>query len=503
MKKEGWDFGEALRSLAQRAGVQLEKFRAQKPEEKEEHERLRALLEEAALFFRHQLVNTEEGKPALAYLREKRKLSAATMETFGLGYAPRGWDNAIKHLTGRGFTDKELIDAGIVSVREENRDTGAQEHRRAFDRFRERIMIPIRDANGKMAGFGARILRPDDFPKFLNSPETPLFSKSRLLYGMDRARKAIRATDQAVIVEGYLDVIAVHQAGFENVVSPMGTALTEDQLRLIKRFTRNIVLALDPDAAGKMAVLHGLETARQSLGGKVPVFDEGGDRYADAPSLLRFADRLQADLKVVALPDGLDPDELVERNRDEWVELVKSAKPIVLHVMQTLIAQHGLDTPKEKAKIVDEMVPFISGISDPVERDDYRQKLARLLKVDERSLLVEMHASGARKTRPRPRVEAPAPAVEAPAKAAPVPGSASYRIEAHILGILLRRPDLLYRFDRLLQEASLSRLTPEDFGYTDHQVFFRLARQSLEQVVSQYPSARAADTARKMLTLFK
>ena len=126
-------------------------------------------------------------------------------------------------------------------------------------------MIPIRDENGRMTGFGARILDPNDFPKFMNSPETPLFSKSRLLYGLDRARKPIRAANQAVIVEGYLDVIAVHQAGYENVVSPMGTALTEEQLRLLKRFSPRIVLALDPDAAGQKAVLSGLEAARQSL----------------------------------------------------------------------------------------------------------------------------------------------------------------------------------------------------------------------------------------------
>ena len=127
----------------------------------------------------------------------------------------------------------------------------------SFDRFRNRIMIPIRDENGSMAGFGARIVDPNDIPKFLNSPETPIFTKGRLLYGLDRARKPIRTADQAVIVEGYLDVIALHQAGYENVVSPMGTALTEDQLRLLKRFTRRIVLALDPDVAGQKAVMRG------------------------------------------------------------------------------------------------------------------------------------------------------------------------------------------------------------------------------------------------------
>jgi DNA primase len=133
-----------------------------------------------------------------------------------------------------------------------------------YDRFRNRIMIPIRDEHGRMSGFGARIVDPDDVPKFLNSPDTAVFTKGRLLYGMDRARKPIRTADQAVIVEGYMDVIALHQAGYENVVSPMGTALTEDQLRLLKRFTRKIVLALDPDVAGQKAVMRGLDAARSA-----------------------------------------------------------------------------------------------------------------------------------------------------------------------------------------------------------------------------------------------
>ena len=180
-----------------------------------------------------------------------------------------------------------------------------------------------------MAGFGARIVDPDDIPKFLNSPETPIFSKGRLLYGLDRARKAIRAADQVVIVEGYLDVIAPHQAGFENVVSPMGTALTEDQLRLLKRFTRKIVLALDPDAAGQKAILRGLDAARSAM-------DHEGELRFDARGLLRNEARLQADLRVASLPDNLDPDEVVARDPEEWARLIEDAKPIVTHVMETL-----------------------------------------------------------------------------------------------------------------------------------------------------------------------
>jgi DNA primase len=474
MKKEGWDFGEALRYLAQRAGVQLEEYHARRPEEKEEYARLRQALEEAATYFRHQLLNTDEGRPALAYLREKRRLTDAAIETFGLGYAPRGWDNLLKHLTARGYSEQELADCGLVSVREQERDTGTPEYRRMFDRFRERIIIPIRDADGKMAGFGARILKPDDFPKFLNSPETPLFSKSRILYGFDRARKAIRAAGRAVIVEGYFDVIALHQAGFENVVSPMGTALTEDQLRLLKRATQNIVLALDPDAAGQKAVFTGLEAARQAL-------DRETETAFDARGLLRHVARLQADLRVAVMPDELDPDEIVQRDPAEWERLIASARPIVIHVMHALAEGRDLADAGVKSEIAARVLPLIEELPDPVERDAYRQQLARFLRVDERSL-IGAPARGPRPKRPRPQAEEPAPLQEEqPSAGIPSALSGAHRVEAHLLGLLLRRPDLLYRLDRALQENGLGRAVPEDFGYTDHQLLFRLVRESLEQ----------------------
>jgi DNA primase len=473
MKKEGWDFKEALRYLAAKAGVTLEAYTPQQQEEKDAHERLRNLLEEAAGFYRHQLLQTEAGKPALAYLREKRHLTDATIETFGLGYAPQGWDNALKHFNGKGYTEQELTDTGLITVREENREAGMQEHKRTYDRFRHRVMIPIRDEQGRMAGFGARILNPDDFPKFVNSPETPLFSKSRILYGLDRARKAIRTANQAVIVEGYLDVIAAHQAGFENVVSPMGTALTEEQLRLLKRFSRRIVLALDPDAAGQKAVLSGLEAARQSL-------DHADELRFDARGLLRHEARLQADLRVATMPDALDPDEIVERDPEQWKKLIENAQPIVVHVMETLAAGRNLDDAKIKSEIATQVLPLIEDIPNPVERDTYRQRLARFLKVDERAL-TGGQVAGPKARRPRPRVQENVPAEEVPPKAITPKVGASQMIEAHILSVLLRRPDVLYRLDRALQQVSLSQVSAEDFGYTDHQILFRLVRQSLEQ----------------------
>jgi DNA primase len=461
MKKEGWDFKEALRYLAERAGVKLEAYKAEKPEEKEAHARLRTLLDEAVTFYRYHL-STPAGKFALDYIHGKRSLTDGTIETFGLGYAPQGWDNALKHFGDKGYSNQELLDVGLISQRE----SGG-----FIDRFRNRLMIPIRDENGRMTGFGARILDPNDVPKFMNSPETPLFSKSRLLYGLDRARKPIRTANQAIIVEGYLDVIALHQAGFENVVSPMGTSLTEDQLRLLKKFTRSIILALDPDAAGQKAVLRGLEAARQTL-------DRQDEIGFDARGLLHHEARLQADLRVASMPDNLDPDEIVQRDPEQWKKLIENAQPIVVHVMSALAVGRDLDDAKVKSEIVAQVLPLIEDLPNPVERDTYRQRLARFLKVDERSISGRQ-VQVPKMRRPRPRVETPA--VQEKTTALVPALSPSHRGEAHILGLLIRRPDLLYRLDRGLQEASLSRMTPEDFGYTDHQVLFRLVRQSLDQ----------------------
>jgi DNA primase len=450
MKKDGLDFKEALQKLAERAGVKIESLQHETPQQKEAFEQLRALLEEALVYYRGRLF---ENKAVLAYLREKRGLKDSTIEAFGLGYAPQGWDTALKHFSARGFSQRDLIDAGLLTERPVENGSGRLAEQQVYDRFRHRIMIPIRDEQGRMAGFGARVVDAEDIPKFLNSPETPIFSKGRLLYGLDRARKPIRAADQAVIVEGYLDVIALHQAGFENVVSPMGTALTEDQLRLLKRFTRRIVLALDPDTAGQKAVLRGLEAARNAM-----------DREGE-----------------------LDPDELVARDPGEWKQLVEGAKPVVEHVLDMLLAGRDANDPKVKNQVAQQVLPLIADLPNAVERDTYRQMLARRLRVDERafSMLPAQHAAARRKTR-----STPAGKIEEDARLLMTrPGQ---KIEMQVLSVLFRKPELLYQLDRLLQQASLNALQVEDFEYTDHQILFRLIRQSLEQVEAEHHAFVAA-----------
>jgi DNA primase len=461
MKKEGIDFREALTRLAKRAGVELPEYSRQTPEQKEAFEHLRHLLEDALTFYRGHL----QGNASLmTYLQEKRGLTPSSIEAFGLGYAPNRWDATLTHFTQRGYSFQDMVDAGLLGERED----GSR-----FDRFRNRLMIPIRDETGRMAGFGARVVDPDDMPKFLNSPDTPVFSKGRLLYGLDRARQSIRKADQVVIVEGYLDVMALHQAGFENVVSPMGTALTEDQLRLLKRSTRRIVLALDSDSAGQKAVLRGLEAARKAM-------DREGELGFDALGLLRSEARLQADLRVASLPEGMDPDDLVRSDPEAWKQLIEQAKPIVSHVMQSLAAGENLRDAKVKNRLAAQVLPIIEDLPNAAERDTYRQELARLLGVYEGSLAPT--ATGRLRVR-RARADSVThadshPEPETGARLAILVG---HQAEGYILSTLVNQPELLYRLDRMLQQFGLESLASSDFGSTDHQLAIAVVRQSLEQ----------------------
>jgi len=456
MKKEGWDFSETLRILAERAGVEIQPHGPAEQAVDEAHQRLRALLEAAIPFYRHNLLQTPAGAPVLEYLLA-RNLSDQALETFEIGYAPNSWDATSDYLRDKGYREQELKDSGMVS----ERDSGG-----IYDRFRHRIMIPIRDVRGRMAGFGARVVDPEDVPKFLNSPQTVLFDKGRMLYGLDKARKAIRMADQAAIVEGYMDVIALHQAGFANVVSPMGTALSESQLRLLKRYSRRMVLALDADVAGSRATLRGLTVARETLERQPdPIFDTRG--------LVRHEGRIDADIRVVTLPEGVDPDEVVAHDPAAWSDLIDGAQTVVNYVVEVLTTDHDLDDPKVKAEIARQVIPLIEDVADPVEREAYRQNLARRLKVDERALMAWRPRSHGRRSRRGVSTEAG------------VEGVASKRVESPIerfcLGVLLRDPELLYRVDRMLQALSLERLSPQNFTGTEHQVIFHAVQEALTQ----------------------
>jgi DNA primase len=251
--------------------------------------------------------------------------------------------------------------------------------------------------------------------------------------------------------------------------------LTEHHLYLLTRYSRRIVLALDPDAAGDRATLRGLQIARQTL-------DREADPVFDARGLMRFEARLQADIRVTTLPEGMDPDEVVQRDVEEWERILQKARPIVEHVMETLASGSNLQDAKVKDEIAAQVLPLIRDIPSPIERDTYRQRLARLLRVDERTLMVDP-TSAPRPARQRAKPQRiPQPQA---GESQPAPVSAAYALESHILGVLLRRPDLLYRVDRMLQELGLGRLSQADFQHADHQAILRLLQASVDQDMAE------------------
>ncbi len=462
MKRDGLDFNEALKVLAEKAGVVLTQRTERSKSEEEKQKRLSAILEEAQRYYRQQMLETEAGKKALDYIKA-RNLNDETIKIWGLGYAPGGWDTLIKHFAKTDYKLVELVEAGLLTERE---DGGH------YDRFRNRLMFPIRDAAGRLTGFGARALHADDIPKYLNSPKTELFDKGHLLYGMDLARVDMRAREQAVIVEGYMDVIALHQAGYKNVVASMGTALTEEQFNMLKRTTRNIVLALDADQAGQNATLRGLETARRTM-------DEDLEVSFDSHGLMRYERFLKADIRVTTLPEGMDPDEIVNENPEQWQTIIANAKPIVSHVMQTLAEGKDLNDAKVKRELATQVMPLIEDIANPVEREGYRQELARMLRIDVRALQSTSPVSG----RPKPgRRVSPVESTEKPTSPnLPNISRRNRLFEKHCIGFLLQEPEKLYQFNRQLGLLQLPSLSAEDFLESDSKIALEIIQKSLEQ----------------------
>ncbi|MFL7791605.1 MAG: DNA primase [Anaerolineae bacterium] len=438
MKREGWDFRTALEELARRAGVELRPRTLAQVQAEEEADRLRGLLDETARYYHHLLRHASEAEIARGYVA-KRGLSEETAGQFLLGYSLSGWDNARAYLTEKGYTVEELVKAGLLVQKE---DTGS-----AYDRFRNRLMIPIRDLKGRVIGFGARALAPDDVPKYLNSPQTKLFDKSHTLFGLDGARRAIHDEDRVVIVEGYMDVMQAHQAGFANVVAQMGTALTEAQLKQLQRYTKRLVLALDPDTAGINATLRGVEVAQETLEKKwEPIFDPSG--------LVGYEGRLGAEIRVLRLPSGQDPDDLIREDPQRWTELVEGAVSVVDFYLQMLLEEIDLDDTKAKAKAVDILLPILRAVSNPVEREDYAQKIARALQVDARTVLARLRSVERQAARRRPETASAQDQQK---------GYTEADLESHCLSALLQRPGLLQQIDEKLAGSQLESLQGKDF----------------------------------------
>ncbi len=439
MRRENIDFGEALRRLALKAGVPLVR---EAPGEEDERKHLREILATAAAHFHHLFKTHPEAQAARDYLT-KRFISPDAIEMFELGYTLNHWEAGKSFLIGRGYSVHDLELAGLVIKSE--REQGGY-----YDRFRGRLMFPIRNRSSEVVGFGARTLTGEE-PKYLNSPQTSLFDKSGTLYGLDLAKDAIRAEGLAVIVEGYMDVIGAHQAGFKNVVASLGTALTEKQLSLLKRLTKRYALALDPDAAGEEATKRGLQVAREALDRKtVPVPMGAG--------LVGFEERLEAELLVIPLPQGRDPDELIHEDPAQWSALVGRAEPLVDFYFRVMTEDLDLSTPRDKSLAVKRLAPIVQEIGDAVQRAHYTQQLARLVRVSEQTIAQELGRSKSSQK------GADSQAGEAPA---PVP-QAVFPLEEYCLGLILHKPALLSR---------IAFLAPEAFARTEHRMLFEALRE--------------------------
>ncbi|MCU0519469.1 MAG: DNA primase [Anaerolineae bacterium] len=460
MEMNGYDFRTALEELARQANVTLREQSPQEAQTESEAERLRALLTAAVTYYHTLLMTAPQAAHARAYLRD-RGFTKSTVETFQLGYSMDAWDAGRTHLIGQGYTVEEQVKAGMLI----ERDDGS-----TYDRFRDRIMIPIHDRRGRPIAFGGRVLQSDQQPKYLNSPQTILFDKGQVLFGYHLASRAIRDQDAAVIVEGYMDVMIPHQAGFRNVVAPMGTALSEAHLAQLQRLTHHYILALDPDAAGVHGTLQGLETARQTL-------DRSWEAVFDPRGLVGYEGRLKADIRVMTLPAGLDPDELVLQDPARWEALVAASQPVVRFYFNHMLAQEKPDEPKAKSRIIDAMLPLLNDIGDSIEREAYTQEIAQRLGVDARGLLDRLRAMD--------RAEAVKTQV---AVRGTTPARTPTDLEAHVLSLLIRMPDLKSRVDALLTQMDLEPLGEDDFPPEYRLIWVVWAHQA------EHPNLELADS---------
>jgi DNA primase len=368
MKKEGIDFAQALQLLADKAGVTLVAQAAQQTEaQNKERERLFEINEAAAEYYHH-LLNASAGKLARDYIAQ-RGLSAETIANFQLGFAPEGWDTLKQYFKGKGYGETELLASRLLV----ERDGGG-----SYDRFHNRLIFPIRNIQGKVIGFGGRAL-DDSLPKYLNSPLTQIFDKSSSLYAIDRAKTAIRQKDQAVIVEGYIDVLVAHQYGYNNVIASMGTAITDKQLAILKNLTKNLILALDADTAGEEAVMRSGEMVDKIL--SVPFKDYASLEYNPASMMFGYAQDFE--VKIFVLPQGKDPDQVISENASQWQELTKNAKPMIDFIFEK--ATYKLDLSKDTGKslVVEKLLPLLSQMKDRIRQGVYIERLAGMLKIDE------------------------------------------------------------------------------------------------------------------------
>jgi DNA primase len=351
MRVEGLSFPDAVRLVAEKSGIPVPRDVAPQPGAERadrRRKRLFELNEWACEFFEQQFGATAEGRRALEYV-EGRGVTSVTRERFRLGYAPNSWDTLSSHLASRGASREEIADSGLVTVKESG---GGY-----YDRFRGRVIFPISDAQGRPVAFGGRTMG-DDKPKYLNSPETAVYTKGNHLYGLFQAREAIRKAGFAVLVEGYLDVLLPSQEGVENVVASLGTALTEAQARLLRRYMARpqVIVNYDPDTAGQAATTRSFETLL-AQGFKI---------------------------NVLSLPGGLDPDEFVrEHGAQAYRDLMRTTVAYIDYVVDRAMERNDLTRPSGKADALNEVLPFVAQIENQLERVEYGRRIASRMHIDE------------------------------------------------------------------------------------------------------------------------
>lgn len=443
-KMEGMEFREALELLAQKTGVVLPAFDGEKQTQKK---RLYEVNDLAVRYFRAALENLPQAEVARAYLL-KRGVDPLTADLFKLGYAPDGWTALSDALMKKGVTADELVRAGLCGKKEGGGGV--------YDRFRHRVMFPIFDVHGNAVGFTGRILSDDKKEaKYVNTPETALYRKSAVLYGLDKAKGEIRQQDLAVIVEGNMDVVSSHQFNVANVVAASGTALTSEQLSLIKRFTTNLSIAFDQDKAGMAATLRGLDLARAQ----------------------------DFNIKIISLPPdaGKDPDEAVRKDPQIWKDAIKNAVSIMEWIYRQAFRDRHSDQPEDKKQIAKDVLPEIKRIVDAVERDHWLKKLAKDLAVSEEAL---KEAIGKRVASPAPRTNL-APNGAVPSKPIERAHSPQREFERVLFASIIARLELL--------EAAMGelRVLPSDFGEPDLAALY----EKVKQGYSQGEYNRAAGTA--------
>lgn len=355
MEIEGVEFKDALQILAKKAGVEIKK---EPIEKRTERQRLYEIYELATKFFEKQLEKTKRGKQAREYLLS-RKISEDSIKKWRLGYAPNTWRGLSDFLVSKGYKRDEIIKAGLA-VKKESSFEENKTSWDSYDRFRGRIMFPIFDLQDNVIGFGGRIFHPDSDqdssePKYLNTPNTLIYDKSRVLYGLNKAKMEIREKNEAVLVEGYTDVILSSQAGVRNVIATSGTALTLEQLKILSRYTKNLVFSFDMDIAGQSATKRGIDIAQ----------------------LQGF------NIKIISLPEGKDPADVAGDNPKQWQRRVEESKEIINFYFEQSFRAFDSRTVEGKKKISEILLPFISRIQNKIEQAHWVAELAKRFKIRE------------------------------------------------------------------------------------------------------------------------